>query len=119
MKNLVARTIATVLAVLAFCVAVSPQTKQAGQAGDLQALRQNFIQSAEEYRASLQALATSYEGDLRKAEERQEALKGLLADGLITRVEFERSSRAVEEAQAKLDDVCKQVAEADQTIAAA
>ncbi|MBV8857556.1 MAG: transglycosylase SLT domain-containing protein [Acidobacteria bacterium] len=129
MKNLIARTIATALSVLAFCVAASaqakpakataPQTKQAGQAGDLQALRQNFIQAAEEYHASLRGLATSYEDNLRKAEERQEALKGLLADGLITRVEFERSSKAVEEAQAKLDDVRKQVAEADQTIAAA
>jgi soluble lytic murein transglycosylase-like protein len=129
MKNLIARTIATALAVLAFCAAASaqakpakaavPQTKRAGQAGDLQALRQNFIQSAEEYRARLQGLATSYEGDLRKAEERQEALKGLLADGLITRVEFERSSKAVEEAQAKLGEVRKQIAEADVTIAAA
>src|ERR1700754_1678275 len=126
MKNLVARTIATALAVLAFCVAASAQAKPAKSAAapqtkqdNLQALRQNFIQSAEEYRASLQALATSYEDNMRKTEARQEALKGLLADGLITRVEFERSSKAVEEAQSKLDEVRKQIAEADVTIAAA
>ncbi len=81
MKNLIARTLATALVVLASCADAAPQTKQAGEAGDLQAFRQNFIQAAEEYRASLRGLATSYEGDLRKAEERQEALKGLYADG--------------------------------------
>jgi soluble lytic murein transglycosylase-like protein len=130
MKKLVARTIATTLAVLAFCAAASaqakpakadaaPQTKQAGQAGDLQALRQNIIQAAEEYRASLQGLATSYEGDLRKAKERQETLKGLYADGVITRVEFEGGSKEVAAAQAKVDDVREQIAQAEETIAAA
>ena len=119
MKNFVARTLATSLILLSFCAVAAPQTKRAGPAGDLQALRRNFIQSAEEYRASLQGLATSYEGDLRKAEERREALKGLLADGLITRVEFEEGGKAVAAARAKLDDVRRQVARAEEAIAAA
>ncbi len=119
MKNLVARTLATALVVLASCADAAPQTKQAGEAGDLQAFRQNFIQAAEEYRASLRGLATSYEGDLRKAEERQEALKALYADGLITRVEFEAGGKAVAAARAKVDDVRRQIAQAEETIAAA
>src|SRR5919197_2071050 len=128
MKNLVARTLATALVLLASCAAASaqakpakaaaaPQTKQ--QDGDLQTLRQDFIKAAEEYRASLQELATSYEGDLRKAKGQQETLKGLYADGLISRVEFEGSGKAVVAAQAKVDDVRRQIAQADETIAAA
>ena len=125
MKNLVARTFATALAVLTFCGAASaqashvnaaaPQTRQ----GDLQAIRQNFIRAADEYRASLQELATSYEGDLRKAEERQETLEGLFADGVITRAEFEAGDKAVAAAQSKVDDVRRQIAQAEETIAAA
>jgi soluble lytic murein transglycosylase-like protein len=128
MKNLVPRTLATTLLLLASFAAASaqarparaaaaPQTKQ--QAGDLETLRQDFIKAAEEYRASLQELAKSYEGDLRKAKEQQETLKGLYADGLISRVEFESSDKAAAAAQAKLDDVRKQIAQADETIAAA
>ena len=127
MNNLVARTVATALVLLASCAAAAaqsrpakaaaPQTKQ--QASDLQTLRQGFIRAAEEYRASLQELATSYEGDLRKTKEQQETLKGLYADGLISRVEFEGSGKAMAAAQAKIDDVRKQIAQADETIAAA
>src|ERR687885_774236 len=130
MKNLVARTLATALVLLASFAAASahakpakaaaaPQTNQAGQAGDLEKLRQDFIKTAEDYRASLQELATSYEGDLRKAKEKQETLKGLYADGLISRVEFEGSEKAIAAAQAKVDDVRRQIAQADETIAAA
>src|SRR5205085_10124821 len=86
---------------------------------ELQTLRQDFIKTAEEYRASLQELATSYEGDLQRAKEQQGTLKGLYTDGLISRVEFEANEKAVAAAQAKVDDVRKQIAQADETIAAA
>jgi soluble lytic murein transglycosylase-like protein len=56
---------------------------------------------------------------LQKAKEQQETLKGLYADGLISRVEFEASGKGIAEAQAKVDDVRKQIAQADETIAAA
>jgi soluble lytic murein transglycosylase-like protein len=131
MKNLIPRSLAAILLLLASFVAVSAQgrtakaknapaqTSQAGQAGDLQKFRQDFIKAAEDYRASLQELATSYEGDLKKTEERRDQLKGLYTDGLIARVEFEASEKAVADAQAKVDDVRKQLAQADETIAAA
>src|SRR5207237_6889591 len=130
MKNLVPRTLAAALFLLTSFVAASaqakpakaaaaPQAKQAGQAGELQTLRQDFIKTAEEYRASLQELATSYEGDLQRAKEQQGTLKGLYTDGLISRVEFEANEKAVAAAQAKVDDVRKQIAQADETIAAA
>src|SRR5881397_3150399 len=131
MKNLIPRSLAAALLLLTSVVAASAQAKtpkannaaaqttQAGQAGDLQKFRQDFIKAAEDYRASLQELATSYEGDLKKTRERQEQLKGLYTDGLISRVEFEASAKSVADAQAKVDDVRKQLAQADETIAAA
>jgi soluble lytic murein transglycosylase-like protein len=97
----------------------APQAKQAAPADDLQKFRQDFIKAAEDYRASLRTLATSYERDLQKAKEQQETLKGLYTDGLISRVEFEASGKSIAEAQAKLDDVRKQIAQSDETIAAA
>jgi soluble lytic murein transglycosylase-like protein len=136
MKNLVTRSLFVSLVLLASLAAASaqtkatkpaaaqskqaaPQTKQSAPADDLQKFRQEFIKAAEDYRASLQELATSYERDLQKAKEQQETLKGLYADGLISRVEFEGSGKSVAEAQAKLDDVHKQIAQSDETIAAA
>src|SRR5947209_9553300 len=128
MKNLIPRSLAAALLLLTSVVAASAQAKtpkannaaaQTTQAGDLQKFRQDFIKAAEDYRASLQELATSYEGDLKKTRERQEQLKGLYTDGLISRVEFEASAKSVADAQAKVDDVRKQLAQADETITAA
>jgi hypothetical protein len=130
MKNLVPRTIAAALVLLTSFVAASAQvktmkaaaaspTKQVEQSGDMQKFRQDFIKASEDYRASLQELATSYEGELQKAKEEQDKLKGLYTDGLISRVEFEASEKALADAQAKVNDSRKQLAQADETIAAA
>src|SRR5437660_6014636 len=130
MKNLVPRILAAALVLLG-SVAASAQTKsakasavpaksrQSAQADDLQQFRQNFIKAAEDYRASLQLLKTPYENDLQKAKDQQEKLKGLYADGLISRVEFEASGTAITDARAKLDDLQKKLAQAEESIAAA
>jgi soluble lytic murein transglycosylase-like protein len=97
----------------------SEQTQKAEPADDLQKFRQDFIKAAEEYRASLKELSVSYEASVTKATEQRSKLEELYKDGLISRVEFEGTGKAVEEAQAKLDEVRKQIAEADVTIAAA
>ncbi|HEV7891543.1 MAG TPA: transglycosylase SLT domain-containing protein [Pyrinomonadaceae bacterium] len=99
--------------------AKSEQTQKAEPTDDLQKFRQDFIKAAEEYRASLNELSASYETSVTKAKEQQTKLEELYKDGLISRVEFEGTGKAVEEAQAKLDEVRKQIAEADVTIAAA
>src|SRR5881628_3379286 len=131
MKKLIPLSLAASLLLLTSFVAASAQAKspkanntasqatQTEPAGDLQKFRQDFIKAAEDYRASLQELVASYEGDLKKTGERREQLKGLYTDGLISRVEFEASEKSVADAQAKVDDVRKQLAQADETIAAA
>jgi soluble lytic murein transglycosylase-like protein len=117
-------------AILLFCsVAANAQTKSAKRAAtpaqasspadDLQQFRQNFIKAAEDYRASLQQLLTPYQNDLQKAKDQQEKLKSLYTDGLISRVEFEATGTAITDAQAKLDGLQKQIAQADESIAAA
>src|SRR5213082_356368 len=93
MKNLVPRILAAALVLLASVAAgaqtkpakaaAAPKTTQAAQADDLQQFRQNFIKAAEDYRASLQELAASYEGSLQKAKDQHEKLKGIYTDGLI------------------------------------
>src|SRR5215207_4046822 len=68
---------------------VSAQTAQADPVSDLQKFRQEFIKAAEEYRASLVELSSTYEANLKKATEKQETLKSLYTDGLISRKEYE------------------------------
>jgi soluble lytic murein transglycosylase-like protein len=133
MKKFVPRILASALVLFAAAGAVSAQTKaakasakakaeqtrKAEPADDLQKFRQDFIKAAEEYRASLVELSASYETSVTRAKEQQTKLEELYKDGLLSRVEFEGTGKAVEEAQAKLDEVRKQIAEAEVTIAAA
>ena len=127
MKKLVPQILASVLLLVATASAASAhaksqkaeQTQKAEPADDLQKFRQDFIKAAEEYRASLKELSVSYETNVTRAAEQRTKLEELYKDGLISRVEFEGTGKAVEEAQAKLDEVRKQIAEADVTIAAA
>jgi soluble lytic murein transglycosylase-like protein len=136
MKNFVPRILASALFVFATVSIASAQTKtakasaraksqkteqtqKAEPADDIQKFRQDFINAAEDYRASLKELSASYETSVSKAAEQRSKLEELYKDGLISRVEFEGTSKAVEEAQAKLDEVRKQIAEADVSIAAA
>jgi soluble lytic murein transglycosylase-like protein len=136
MKKYVPRILASVLAVIAAVSSASAQSKtakaaaqpksqkaeqakKAEPADDLQKFRQDFIKAAEDYRASLVELSASYETSVTKAKDQQSKLEELYKDGLISRVEFEGTGKSVEEAQAKLDEVRKQIAEADVTIAAA
>jgi soluble lytic murein transglycosylase-like protein len=136
MKKYVPRILASVLVVIAAVSSASAQSKtakavarsksqkaeqakKAEPADDLQKFRQDFIKAAEDYRASLVELSASYETSVTKAKDQQSKLEELYKDGLISRVEFEGTGKSVEEAQAKLDEVRKQIAEADVTIAAA
>ncbi len=95
------------------------QTAQADPVSDLQKFRQEFIKAAEEYRASLVELSASYESNLKKATEKQEALKGLYTDGLISRKEYEASGTDIADARARVEEMRAEIAKADETLAAA
>ncbi len=135
MKNLVPRSLLVALFVISSFVAAGAQVKpkaaktaaapksQAAQqttpADDLQKFRQDFIKAAEEYRASLVELSNSYEANLKKATEKQEQLKSLYTDGLISRKEYEESGSEIVEARAKVEELRAEIAKSDATIAAA
>src|SRR5215204_3157552 len=95
------------------------QTAQADPVGDLQKFRQEFIKAAEEYRAGLVELSGTYESNLKKATEKQETLKGLYTDGLISRKEYEASGTDIADARAKVEEMRAEVVKADETLAAA
>jgi soluble lytic murein transglycosylase-like protein len=85
----------------------------------IQEFRENFIKASEDYKASLQELLTLHEGDLKRLNERSTKFKELLALGVISRQEYEKAMTSATEVQVKVDEVRKQIATAERTIAEA
>jgi soluble lytic murein transglycosylase-like protein len=100
-----------------------PAPAQAAQteadAGDPAQFRRDFIKASEEYRDSLKALAATQEKGLKQLTDKHGQLKQLFEEGLIARKEFEASDAALAEAQAKIEDVRKQLASAETVLEAA
>ena len=131
MKKFVPQFLLVSLFVFASFTAAGAQTKatsakaakasaeQADPLSDLQKFRQEFIKAAEEYRASLVELSGAYEANLKKATEKQETLKGLYTDGLISRKEYEATGTDIADARARVEEMKAEIAKADETIAAA
>ncbi len=88
------------------------------QVNELAKLRDDYIKTTNEYKASLEKLIAIYEKNVKKAEEKLDQSKKLLDEGLISRVEVEKYELAVDEAQEKLDGARRQFTEADAQIAA-
>jgi soluble lytic murein transglycosylase-like protein len=131
MKNFVPRILLASLFVFASVTLAGAQVKskpaktapaQAAQAdplSDLQKFRQDFIKAAEEYRASLVELSATYESNLKKLTEKQEQLRSLYTDGLISRKEYEASGTDIADARAKVEEMRAEIAKADETLVAA
>ena len=131
MKKIVPQILLASLFVFASVTAASAQTKSksakaapakaapADPVSDLQKFRQEFIKAAEDYRASLVELSNTYETNLKKLTEKQETLKGLYTDGLISRKEYEASGTDIADARARVEEMRAEIAKADETIAAA
>jgi Transglycosylase SLT domain len=81
--------------------------------------RESFIKASEDYKVSLQKLLVLYENDFKRITEHSAKWKELYSDGLISRQEYETTTGEIAEAQAKVDEVRKQIATADMTIAEA
>jgi soluble lytic murein transglycosylase-like protein len=67
----------------------------------------------ETYKDSLNSLSNLYQNDVQRIEKQNEQLKQLLKDGLIARVELEANDKALADAKAKVEDVARQIAEAN------
>ena len=87
-------------------------------ASELTRLREEFVKATNDYKASLEKLLVFYEADVKRAEDRVAVSEKLLAEGLIARTQFEENQRALTAAQQKVADARRQMAGADDQIAA-
>ena len=85
---------------------------------ELTKLREEFIKATNEYKASVGKLIPFYESDVKKAEEKLEQSKKLLAEGLLSRTQVEENERALAAAKQKLAETNRQATNADDQIAA-
>jgi soluble lytic murein transglycosylase-like protein len=69
-----------------------------------------------ELKSSLTDLSSIYQKDVERLEKQQEQSKSLYNDGLISRVEFEKSEKALADARAKVEQVTKEIAAANQPV---
>jgi soluble lytic murein transglycosylase-like protein len=66
-----------------------------------------------EYKSSLSTLSTLYQGDVQRLEAQNAKLKELFTQGLIARVDLEKSDKEIADARAKVEEVAKQIADAN------
>ena len=86
---------------------------------ELEKLRDEYVKAKNEYKASLGKLLPYYENDVKKAEEKLEQSKKLLAEGLIPKSQLEENERALAIAKQKIAETNRLLTNADQQIAAA
>lgn len=86
-------------------------------ANELIQLRDSYIKTTKEYKASLQKLLALYEASARKAELRLAQLEELYQEGLLSKKELEDSERALTIEREKVSGVEQQIATADTQIA--
>jgi hypothetical protein len=84
---------------------------------ELSKLREEFIRLTNDYKASLGKLLPFYENDVKKAEEKLEQSKKLLAEGLIPKTQLEENERALALARQKVAETNRAMAGADDQIA--
>jgi len=105
------------------CIDVSAQRKTkkkpapAPPQTELTKLRDEYVRLTNEYKASLGKLLPFYENDVKRAEEKLEQSKKLLAEGLIARTQVEENERALALAKEKINDTNRQLANAESQIA--
>ena len=99
---------AFLLVVLAICTgsaAAQDNVKPATASTDTSA-------AVSDYKSSLSALSTLYQNDVQRLEAQNAKLKELFTQGLIARVDLDKSDKELADARAKVEEVAKQIAEA-------
>ena len=109
---------------IALCVDVPAQRKTkkkpapAPPPTELTKLREEFVKATNEYKASLAKLLPYYENDVKRAEEKLELSKKLLAEGLIPKAQLEENERALAAAKQKIAETNRAMTSADDQVAA-
>jgi hypothetical protein len=111
-----------VLMFASFDVAAQRKTKKkpapAQAPSELEKLREEYIKATNEYKASLGKLLPYYENDVKRAEDKVEQSKKLLAEGLIPKSQLEENERALTAARQKIAETNRAMTSADEQIAA-
>jgi soluble lytic murein transglycosylase-like protein len=69
--------------------------------------------SSSTHKSTLETLAALYQSEVQKLEKKHAEAKALYTDGLIARVEMESSEKALVDARAKVEDLTRQIADAN------
>src|ERR1044072_3749279 len=85
---------------------------------ELVRLRNEFVEATKEYKQSLTKLLAFYQADVGKAEDKLALSRKLLAECLIGPSQVEESERSLASAKNKLTETQRQLAGADDQIAA-
>lgn len=122
-RNFISMSVWCVVIVMTLSLDVFAQRKTkkkpapAPQPSELSKLHEEFIQKTNEYKASLLKLLPYYQSEVKKAEEKLETSKKLLAEGLIPRAQVEENERALALAKEKIDETNRQMASAEAQVA--
>lgn len=95
-----------------------PKPAPPKQASELEKLRDEYVKATHDYKASLEKLLAIYEGNVKKAEEKVETSKKLLAEGLIAKAQLEESERTLAAEKQKVLETQRQMESADAQVAA-
>ncbi|MDX6529490.1 MAG: hypothetical protein QOH41_1780 [Blastocatellia bacterium] len=72
-----------------------------------------------DYKKSLAALQALYEREVQKLDQQNIQVKGLYKDGLVSRVDVEKSDKELADARAKVEDARNQIADANKPVVVA
>jgi len=85
---------------------------------ELSRLREEFVAKTEEYKSSLKKLLALLDRDVQRAEEKLATIRKLRNEGLVGESQVTEAERAVQSATDKAAETRRQLAEADQQVAA-
>ena len=114
---------ACLLLVLVATLSVSAQRKSkkkpapAEPPSELTKLREEYVKATNDYKASVEKLLAIYEDNVKKAEDKLQVSKKLLAEGLIAKTQVDENERALEAEKLKVADTRRQMTNADAQIA--
>lgn len=108
------RFVITVIVLLLGDKLANAQDKSAKTVDEGAQVSAELAASTEKYKDSLETLLAMEESNVKQAAETHAKSQQLLAEGIIAKREVEESEQALAAAQAKLDEVRKQLAEANQ-----
>jgi len=93
--------------------AVAPAASGVSAPASRSAAKDGKANAADSYKESLNSLSSLYQTEVQKLEKQNEQLKALFKDGLVARVDVDASDKSLADVRAKVEDVARQIAEAN------